>query len=78
MLLDQVTLQNQSFQLTVHHDGLYIADMRYQRDRLGRQVFGVLKILPEPVPQIDGLPDIYYISRSVFHQVNAGVLRYIF
>lgn len=78
MLLDQVTLQNQRFQLTVHHDGLNIADMGYQSDRLRRQVLRVLEILPETVSQIDSLSDIYYIPRGIFHQINAGILWYIF
>ncbi len=72
VLLDQVRLEDKSFDLVIDDDELEIGDGLYQATRLRVLISAGLKILPNTIAQILCLADIQDLSNGIFMQVDPG------
>ena len=71
VLLDQVHLQDQGFQLRTDYDPLDIGDIFYQLERT-RMFLIIMEIGAHPGAQIDRFTHIDYPAVRIFHQVTAS------
>ena len=71
VLLDQVALQNQRFQLAVHQHDVEIVHLFHHRAHLGRVVGGGVKVLPHAVFQVLRLAYVDNLALAL-HQIAAG------
>ena len=78
MLLDQIALQNQSFQLRVCDNVLETCDLRNHFLDLRSLIAAALKILAHTVFQADGLTDINDLIVFVVHDINSRRTREFF
>ncbi len=72
VLLDEIRLKHQRFDLRIRHDELKIADAAHKLARLPVVPAPRLKIRAHAVPQILRLADVDDLSRVILVQVDAG------
>ena len=72
VLLDQIVLKDQRFQLRIRDDIFETLDPADHLQDLRALSPGRLKVLPHPVPEADGLSDVDDLVMAVMHDVNAG------
>ena len=78
VLLDQITLQHQSFQLRICDDIFKSGNMRYHLFNLRPFIPAGLKILPHPVLQTDCFTHIDNLVFLTMHQIYARFSRKLF
>jgi hypothetical protein len=71
VFLDQIGLENESFDLVIDDDELEIRDGFDQSPGLGVLVSARLKILPHAIAEVLGLADIQDLPISILVQVDA-------
>lgn len=72
MLLDQIGLEDEGFDLVVHHNEFKIRDQLYELPRFRVLMTARVKILPYAIAQIFRLADVDDLARRIFVQVDAG------
>jgi hypothetical protein len=75
MFLDQGILQDQGFFFGVREKGFHLADFGHEKTQGETGIGGFPEIIPNPVAQVLGLPDVQDDSRLVLHQVHTGSRR---
>jgi len=75
VLLNQVALQHQGFQLGICQDIFKPCNMGHHLFNFGRLIPAALEILPDPVLKADGLAHIYNLIPVIVHKINSRTGR---
>ena len=78
VLLDQVVLQDQGFQLGIGHDILETVDLFYHTVDLGSPAYDPAKIRADTIMEIYGLPHINDRVLLIVHDIYARLMREFF